>query len=87
MLNADDGLEAGGWGDAVMPVIPPNGTAGEWFEDPDGELGYTWSGPGVRIPLIMISPYTRGGHVFTERGDHSSILLFLGENVLFRNQL
>ncbi|CAK7217212.1 hypothetical protein SCUCBS95973_003069 [Sporothrix curviconia] len=25
----------------------------------------------------MISPYTRGGHVFTERGDHSSILLFL----------
>ncbi|ERT01358.1 hypothetical protein HMPREF1624_02603 [Sporothrix schenckii ATCC 58251] len=76
LLNWD---EAGGWGDAVLPVIPPNGTAGEYFEDPYGTLGYTWSGPGVRIPLIMISPYTRSGHVFTERGDHSSILLFLEE--------
>ena len=74
LLNWD---EAGGWGDAVLPLVSPNGTAGEWFEDPYGTLGYTWSGPGVRIPLIMISPYTRGGHVFTERGDHSSILLFL----------
>lgn len=38
--------EAGGWGDAVMPVVSPEGTAGEWFEDPYGEVGYTFSGPG-----------------------------------------
>jgi hypothetical protein len=39
-------IEAGGWGDAVMPVVSPEGTAGEWFEDPYGEVGYTFSGPG-----------------------------------------
>ncbi|KAH8648435.1 putative hemolytic phospholipase C precursor [Xylariales sp. PMI_506] len=74
LLNYD---EAGGWGDAVYPLISPEGTPGEWFEDPYGELGYTFSGPGIRIPLLIISPFTRGGKVFTERGDHSSILQFL----------
>jgi phospholipase C len=39
-------VEAGGWGDAVMPVVSPEGTPGEWFEDPYNELGYTYSGPG-----------------------------------------
>lgn len=29
----------------------------------------------------MISPYTRGGKVFTERGDHSSMILFLGRRI------
>lgn len=43
IINYD---EAGGWGDAVMPLISPEGTPGEWFEDPYGELGYTFSGPG-----------------------------------------
>ncbi|KAL2206868.1 non-hemolytic phospholipase c [Sarocladium strictum] len=74
IINYD---EAGGWGDAVMPIVSPEGTAGEWFEDPYGELGYTYSGPGVRVPLLIISPYTRGGHVFTERADHTSALQFL----------
>ncbi|OAA57415.1 non-hemolytic phospholipase c [Niveomyces insectorum RCEF 264] len=81
LLNWDEG---GGWGDAVLPIISPKGTPGEWFEDPYGQLGYTFSGPGIRIPLIMISPYTRGGHVFTERGDHSSILLFLEQYLAAR---
>jgi phospholipase C len=43
IINYD---EAGGWGDSVMPIISPKGTAGEWFEDPYGELGFTFSGPG-----------------------------------------
>lgn len=50
------------------------------FRDPYGKLGYTFSGPGVRIPLMLISPFTRGGHVFTERADHSSMIQFLGKN-------
>ena len=44
--NSNLQAEAGGWGDAVKPLLPPEGTAGEWFEDPYGELGYTYSGPG-----------------------------------------
>ncbi|RDW63537.1 hypothetical protein BP6252_11082 [Coleophoma cylindrospora] len=76
MINYD---EAGGWGDAVYPLISPEGTAGEWFEDPYGELGYTFSGPGIRIPLMIISPFTRGGKVFTERADHSSMIMFVEE--------
>lgn len=39
-------IEGGGWGDAVRPLVSPEGTAGEWFEDPYGEVGYTFSGPG-----------------------------------------
>ncbi|TVY15315.1 Non-hemolytic phospholipase C [Lachnellula arida] len=72
-------IEAGGWGDHVAPIVSPKGTAGEWFEDPDGELGYVPSGPGIRVPLWIVSPFTRGGQVFTERADHSSMLLFLEE--------
>lgn len=34
--------------------------------------------PGVRIPLIIISPFTRGGNIFTERADHSSMIMFVG---------
>jgi hypothetical protein len=30
-----------------VPYHPPNGTAGEWMEDPYGEVGYTYSGPGM----------------------------------------
>lgn len=52
--------EGGGWGDAVMPLISPNGTAGEWFEDPYGTLGYTFSGPGEFLsPIINLSTRTK----------------------------
>lgn len=43
--------EAGGWGDPNLPIVSPNGTAGEWFEDPYGEAGYTFSGPGNISPI------------------------------------
>lgn len=33
---------------------------------------------GVRVPLIIVSPFTRGGKVFTEHADHASQILFLG---------
>ncbi|KAJ5921076.1 hypothetical protein N7466_009402 [Penicillium verhagenii] len=69
--------ESGGWGDHVVPFHSPEGTAGEWMEDPYGLFGNIYSGPGVRVPFYMISPWTRGGRVFTERADHNSQILFV----------
>lgn len=35
------------------------------------------TGPGFRLPFTVISPWTRGGIVFTEPSDHISQTLFL----------
>lgn len=32
---------------------------------------------GFRVPFYMISPWTRGNRIFTERADHNSQILFL----------
>lgn len=32
---------------------------------------------GLRVPFYMVSPWTRGNRVFTERADHNSQILFL----------
>ncbi|KAJ5259435.1 phosphoesterase family-domain-containing protein [Penicillium angulare] len=69
--------ETGGFGDHVTPFHSPNGTAGDWMEDPLGLFGDVFVGPGFRVPFMMISPWTRGGRVFTERADHNSQILFL----------
>ena len=37
-------------------------------------------GDGSRIPLIVVSPFTRGGHVSHDYGDHVSILKFIEAN-------
>lgn len=34
---------------------------------------------GFRLPFYIISPWTRGGHVFTEHADHNSQNLFVEE--------
>ena len=36
--------ETGGWGDHVVPYHSPEGTAGEWMEDPYGEFGDVYTG-------------------------------------------
>lgn len=69
--------ESGGFGDHVVPFHSPSGTPGEWMQDPYGEFGDVFVGPGVRVPFYMISPWTRGNRVFTERADHNSQILFL----------
>ncbi|KIW76133.1 hypothetical protein Z517_10878 [Fonsecaea pedrosoi CBS 271.37] len=69
--------ETGGWGDHVSPYHAPNGTAGEWLDDPFGLFGQTFSGPGFRLPFYIISPWTRGGNVFTEKCDHNSQIMFV----------
>ncbi len=37
-------------------------------------------GDGTRIPLIVVSPYTRAGHITHEYSDHVSILKFIERN-------
>jgi len=71
--------ETGGWGDHVTPYHSPSGTAGEWLHDPYNEVGYTYSGPGFRLPFYIISPWTRNGNVFTEHADHNSQIMFIEE--------
>lgn len=69
--------ETGGWGDHVTPFHSPSGTEGEWVQDPYGSAGYTYTGPGFRLPFYIISPWTRGGNVYVEHADHSSQIMFL----------
>lgn len=40
--------------------------------DPYGDFGQVYAGPGSRLPFYIISPWTRGGRVFTEHADHTS---------------
>lgn len=69
--------ETGGWGDHVVPYHSPSGTEGEWVQDPYDLVGYTYTGPGFRLPFYIISPWTRNGGVFTEHSDHNSQIMFV----------
>ncbi|KND91864.1 Non-hemolytic phospholipase C [Tolypocladium ophioglossoides CBS 100239] len=69
--------ETGGWFDHVDPYRSPDGTPAEWIDDPWGQVGHTFIGPGFRLPFYIISPWTRNGGVYTEHADHSSQILFI----------
>ncbi|KAG6007366.1 hypothetical protein E4U21_006070 [Claviceps maximensis] len=69
--------EQGGWADHVVPVVSPKGTAGEWLKDPYNQFGDVPLGPGWRVPKYIVSPWTRGGNVFTESADHTSDIQFV----------
>ena len=80
--------ENDGWFDHVPPPTAPAGTAGEYLTtrafptgEPDPEtLGITGPlGLGVRVPLLVVSPFSRGGHVATEVFDHTSQLKLISE--------
>ncbi|KAG8415828.1 hypothetical protein J3459_014035 [Metarhizium acridum] len=71
--------EQGGWADHVVPVVAPQGTPGEWLKDPYNQFGDVPLGPGWRTPRFIISPWTRGGNVFTEFADHTSDIQFVEE--------
>lgn len=45
--------------------------------DPETPTDYVPSGPGFRVPFYVVSPWTRGGNVFTEPSDHNSQIMFL----------
>src|SRR5919108_5751502 len=37
-------------------------------------------GDGPRVPLVVVSPYSKGGHVEHSYADHASILKFIERN-------
>ncbi|MEW2516777.1 phosphocholine-specific phospholipase C [Actinacidiphila alni] len=66
-LNFD---ENDGFFDHVAPPVPPSGTADEF-------IGGVPIGLGPRVPMIVISPWSRGGYVNSQVADHTSPLRFL----------
>ncbi len=75
--------ENDGFFDHVPPPVPPKGTTGEFLtqqalpNDADGIRGPV--GMGFRVPLLVVSPFSRGGHVAPGVFDHTSQLRFLEE--------
>jgi phospholipase C len=77
--------ENGGFFDHVAPVTAPPGTPGEYLTAPavpDPTVAGTppISGPiglGFRVPMMVISPFSRGGFVSSDLFDHTSLLRFL----------
>ena len=73
--------ENDGFFDHVPPPVPPAGTPGEYLsttpltstaQGVDGPVGL-----GYRVPMTVISPFSRGGHVWSGVADHTSQLRFL----------
>jgi phospholipase C len=73
--------ECGGFFDHVPPPTAPPGTPGEYLSVPTlpptaggvrGPIGL-----GFRVPLLVVSPFSRGGFVCSDTFDHTSLLRFL----------
>lgn len=81
ILNYDEG---GQFFDHVRPPIPPvNASYGKSTVDTTGELTLTEEfgipagnpiGLGFRVPLFIVSPWTRGGYVYSQVSDHTSVI-------------
>jgi phospholipase C len=77
--------ENGGFFDHVAPVTAPLGTPGEYvtapaIPDPTVTGSPMITGPiglGFRVPMLIISPFSRGGFVSSDLFDHTSVLRFL----------
>ncbi len=83
MYDENDGLF-----DHVAPPVAPRGTAGEYLTTsafPSAEpnpdtAGFTGPlGLGVRVPLLVVSPFSRGGHIASEVFDHTSQLQLIAK--------
>jgi phospholipase C len=73
--------ENGGFFDHVAPPTAPLETPGEYLTVPDitGNSGGV-TGPiglGFRVPMLVVSPWSRGGLVSSQVYDHTSMLRFL----------
>jgi len=77
--------ENGGFFDHVAPMTAPPGTPGEYVTapavpDPTVIGSPAITGPiglGFRVPVLILSPFSRGGFVSSDLFDHTSILRFL----------
>jgi phospholipase C len=77
--------ENGGFFDHVAPAVAPPGTPGEFVTapavpDPTVIGNPPISGPiglGFRVPMLIVSPFSRGGFVSSDLFDHTSMLRFL----------
>jgi phospholipase C len=73
--------ENGGFYDHVAPPTPPPDVHGEWLSVatlPDACEGIRGPiGLGFRVPMLVCSPFSRGGLVCPDRFDHTSMLRFL----------
>jgi phospholipase C len=75
--------ENGGFFDHVPLVTAPPGTPGEYVTAaavPDPTAAGSISGPiglGFRVPMMVVSPFSRGGFVCSDLFDHTSVLRFL----------
>jgi phospholipase C len=73
--------ENGGFFDHVAPPVAPKGTKGEYLTvSPLPPAANGIAGPiglGFRVPMIVVSPFTRGGLVCSDTFDHTSMLRFL----------
>ncbi|WP_439379154.1 phosphocholine-specific phospholipase C [Amycolatopsis lexingtonensis] len=65
-------------------VVPPYATAGQSTVDTTGEIfagsAANPAGPyglGQRVPMIVVSPWSKGGYVCSETFDHTSIIRFI----------
>jgi phospholipase C len=73
--------ENDGFFDHVPPPTAPEGTPGEYLtvtslpSDSGGIRGPI--GMGFRVPMLVLSPFSRGGYVASEVFDHTSQLRFL----------
>jgi phospholipase C len=77
ILNYD---ENDGFFDHVPPISPPPGTPDEFvtLNSPGGTPGGGLPiGSGFRVPAIIVSPWTVGGFVCTDRFDHTFALRFI----------
>jgi phospholipase C len=77
--------ENGGFFDHVAPLTAPPGTPGEYVTapavpDPTVIGSPAITGPiglGFRVPMLIVSPFSRGGLVSSDLFDHTSVLRFL----------
>ena len=72
--------ENGGFFDHVAPPTAPPGTAGEYLTAAPPTDAYGITGPiglGFRVPLLVVSPFSRCGWINSDRFDHTSVLRFI----------
>ena len=81
IINFD---ENDGYFDHVLPPTAPAGTPGEWLTEemalanPSASFGKAGPvGLGFRVPMLVVSPFSRGGLVCSEVFDHTSVIKFL----------